>query len=488
MPGRVPRAHPPHRASPSCVNAVMRALRLLTALVAAMVVLALPGAASAAPDRLDLGIQDPLEDIFHEQDPDGAYDAIKAGGFQVVRLPLTWGSIARERPAHPRDPSDPAYHWEFIDGRLDQILARGLTPMFVAYAAPAWASHGKLTASAGQYADFLTAAAKRYGGSTRPRVRLWELWNEPDLYMFLDDTPEHYRGMVNAGYKALHAVHNDNVVVAGALSPFGDPKDQFGIAPFRYMSRVLCMSHGAHPRPTCKAKVSFDVWSHHPYTSGGPNHSAPVKDEASLGDLPEMHRILVAAQRAGHIRSRGPVRFWITEFSWDTKGPDPGGVPLARHARWVAEALYRMWQNGVSLLVWLQIRDNPAPKDGNWRGTFQAGLYFNTTPLYKDERIKPFAHVLEFPFVALPASRGVVVWGKRPGGRRGSAVIERRVGKKWKRVATVRSNAHGIFHGIVNARRGSLLRARAAGQAARPFKAVKTKDVQVNAFGGTLQP
>lgn len=460
----------------------------MAVLVAGMLaVLAAPAAALAAPDRLDLGIQDPLEELFNEQDPAGAYRVIEANGFQVVRLPVAWSQIAQTRPAHPNDPGDPAYDWSSVDGRLDRILSHGMTPLFDVYSPPGWARPGgKRTASASDYASFLFAAANRYDGGSRPRVRYWELWNEPDLYMFLDDTPEHYRDMVNAGYRALHAVRKDNVVIAGATSPFGDPKDEFGIAPFRYMSRVLCMSRGAHPHPTCKAKVSFDVWSHHPYTSGGPNHSAPKSDEASLGDLPEMHRILTAAKRAGHIRSRGPVRFWVTEFSWDTNGPDPGGVPLARHARWVAEALYRMWQSGVSLVVWFQLRDTPDPEDGNWRGTFQAGLYFRTTKLYKDERVKPFAHVLEFPFVALPESGGVVVWGKRPRGRRGPVVVERRAGKKWRRVVTLHSNAHGIFRSRVAVRRGSLLRARAAGQAARPFKAVRTKDVKVNAFGGSL--
>ena len=461
--------------------------RLIEVLAAAvLVLLALPAAGAAAPDRFDIAIQDPMEEVFHEQDPQGAYDAVRSHGFQVVRVNVAWSALAPTQPEHPRDPADPVYRWEVIDGRLDEILARGMVPLLDLYAPPGWARPGgKRTASAADFADFVSAAAKRYDGGGRPRVRYWELLNEPNLFMFLEDTPQHYRAMVNAAYKAIHAVKKDNVVVAGALSPFGDPKDEFGIAPFRYMSKVLCVSRGSHPRPTCKAKISFDAWSHHPYTSGGPNHSAPVSDEASLGDLPEMHRMLVVAKRAGHIRSRGPVRFWITEFSWDTKGPDPGGVPLERHARWVAEAMYRMWQNGVSLLVWFQLRDNPVV-DGNWRGTFQAGLFFNTAKLYRNEKVKPFAHVLEFPFVALPSGGGVVVWGKRPRGRRGSVLLQRRVGKSWKRVAATSSNAHGIFRGRVSVPRGAVLRARAAGQTSVPFKAVRTPDVRVNAFGGSL--
>ncbi len=44
---------------------------------------------------------------------------------------------------------------------------------------------------------------------------------------------------------------------------------------------------------------------------------------------------------------RGPKRLWATEISWDSSPPDPQGVPIAEHARWLEQALYVLWSQGV---------------------------------------------------------------------------------------------------------------------------------------------
>lgn len=452
---------------------MMRRLPVLFALALALL-LGAPALARADASSFDIGVQDPLD--FQEADPPGAYDAIKAGGMRFVRLPVNWPVIAGARPpGDAADPNNPQYAWGVIDGRLNRILDHGLTPLLVVYNAPMWSDpSSKLTARVDDYRDFVTAVTRRYSGDAgqRPRVRYWQLWNEPNLKLFLDDTASHYRDMVNAGYDAVKAAHKDNVVVAGGLAPFSDPSNQYGIAPFPYMRSLL------------KKKVNFDVWATHPYTSGGPNHSAAIRSEASLGDLPEMRRVLDSAYKAGRIGSSGRPRFWVTEFGWDTNPPDPGGVPLARHARWTAEAMYRMWQSRVSMMVWFKLRDDPAPDDGNWGGSFQAGIFENTTPLYRDEREKPVGQVLRFPFSAVPEGKRIAVWGRTPDSRRHPVRIEQKRGKKWVRVATARAGAHGVFLLRLRGHRGALLRGRVGGSESLPFKAVRTRDVRVNAFGG----
>src|SRR5207248_10179685 len=120
-------------------------------------------------------------------------------------------------------------------------------------------------------------------------------------------------------------------------------------APLRFMRALLCMSKGATPRRTCTNRIAFDAWAHHPYTSGGPTHHALRPDDVSLGDLPEMRSLLDAAWRAGSITARHAPQFWVTEFSWDSDPPDPKAVPAQLEARWVAEALYRMWQSRISV-------------------------------------------------------------------------------------------------------------------------------------------
>ena len=144
------------------------------------------------------------------------------------------------------------------------------------------------------------------------------------------------------------------------------------VAPLKFMRQLLCLSAGKSPKAVCRKRVRFDVWAHHPYTSGGPMHHANGKDDVSLPDLWKMKVLLDAAVRTGNLASRGPVRFWVTEFAWDTSPPDPKGVPEQLHARWVAEALYRMWSQGVSLVTWFQVRDQPFTSST----PFQSGLYF----------------------------------------------------------------------------------------------------------------
>jgi hypothetical protein len=470
--------------TPSGYCAVVMRRLLATTAVMAVALIVMPHAAQASPDRFDLGFVDPYE--FQESDPIGAYATMRDEGARVVRLPITWREVAANQPAHPTDPNDPAYNWALFDHRIDKIRSHGMQPLLSLYTAPRWAHAGpRLTANPGAYGDFARAIATRYSGAAgqRPRIKYFQLWNEPNLYVFLDDTPARYREMVNAAYKGIKAVHGDNVVVAGGLAPFSDPGNKQGIGPFPYMRSVLCMSGGAHPHATCSAKTSFDIWATHPYTSGGPNHSASVPQDASLGDLPEMRRLLLAAKRAGHIKSNGNPGFWITEFGWDSKPPDPGGVPLAQHARWTAEAMYRMWESDVNLLVWFKLRDDPF--NGDWGSGFQGGVYFNTTALYSNEKAKPAAQVLRFPFVAVPEGGRVSVWGRTPGSHSGKVTIQMQQGSSWRKIATVGANGHGLFRLKLNGRRGTTLRASVGGASSYPFKATNTKDVGVRPFGGT---
>ena len=122
--------------------------------------------------------------------------------------------------------------------------------------------------------------------------------------------------------------------------------------------------------------------------------------------------MLNAAVRAGHVRSKGKPRFWVTEFSWDSKPPDPQGVPTVLHTRWVAEALYRMWLNGVSLVTWFSIRDQPLAAS-----YYQSGLFYRGGTVAAD-RPKPALRAFRFPFVGFVERGGVRVWGRTPGASR----------------------------------------------------------------------
>ena len=273
----------------------------------------------------------------------------------------------------------------------------------------------------------------------------------------------------------MKAVRRDNVVIAGGTAAFGYPGAAIG--PLRFMRELLCVSPGARPRPTCSDTIQFDIWSHHPYTSGGPRHEANSPNDVSLGDLPEMRRVLDAAVQAGRIRSAGAVRFWVTEFSWDTSPPDPKGVPARLHSRWVAEAMHQMWRSGVSLVVWFLVRDEPLA-----RSLFQSGLYYSRGQGVW--RAKPALAAFRFPFVALRHRRGLLVWGRTPGGTAGTVHVQRRTRAGWRTIRRLPTNGNGIFTAIVPIRTRPMLRAMVPGTGASlAYVPGPTPDMALFPFG-----
>lgn len=436
----------------------------------------------------------PAPGIYSSSDEDLVLSRIRAAGATFVRVPLSWAAVASRRPADSRSPADPAYDWRAFDALLDAVHAHGLEPLVSVEGAPAWAQDtsepldftppdpslaGAIRPSPDEYGAFARAAAERYDGSAgHPRVRYWRAWNEPNLSVYLlpqfagadPVSPDWYRSMLNSFAGAIHAVSADNVVVAGGLAPFGARTSTAEVvSPLRFMRRLLCMSSGPTYRPTCGARAHFDVWAVHPYTSGGPTRKAANPDDVSLGDLPRVRALLTAAKRAGRLVSKAPAQLWVTEFSWDTQPPDEGAhvVPIYLHARWVAEALYRLWGDGVTHVTWLELRDDPYPS-----AAAQSGLYFRGGESPARDAPKPALVAFRFPFVAYRASRVASVWGRTPSGSAALVNVERRTGGTWRVLATLRADRHGIFSGRVR-----LAPARRAAARPRSFLAAYRKVV-----------
>jgi hypothetical protein len=449
------------------------------------------------PNRpLETAVLDP--DALGGAESAVAYQHLRRTGARFVRIMMNWESVApsgQKQPAgfRPRDPGDASYSWDWTDSQIRSAVSSGFVPFVYMQTAPLWAvadgcreeAIGPCRPSPAALADFMTAAARRYGGGFRglPRVRYWQIWNEPNLAAYLRPqvdsahtplSPDIYRRMVNAAADAIHAVHADNQVIGGGTSPFGEDPPDDHMSPLFFMRKLLCMSDGP-PKPVCHKPVRFDIWSHNPYTSGGPTHHANLRDDISLPDLWKMRRLLDAAVRAGILKSTGPVGFWVTEFSWDTSPPDPKGVPEELHARWVAEALYRMWSQGVSLVTWFQLRDQPFTSTS----VFQSGLWFRGEGGIASDKPKLAMTAFRFPFVAfVQPGNSITFWGRSPA-RRTSVIVEQENGGNWRLVDVLRPNAYGIFAGRFESRaRAGSLRARLANgrDASLPFSLVVPPD------------
>jgi hypothetical protein len=381
------------------------------------------------------------------QNLDLAMSRVRKAGASAVRLRLQWGNVApRRRPPgfQPGNPADPAYNWTVMDRVLKAAHAHRLEPLLTIDDAPAWAGGRRVNPK--QYGLFAKAAARRYSGSFQglPRVRYWLAFNEPNLSRNLEPqyarhrvaSAKRYRKMLNAFATAAHGVHHDNVVVGGLLAPVNTSNSPGAL---KFMRSILCVSGGKHPRPTCRTKVKFDLWSIHPYTSGGPTHRAYSRDGVAFGNLRDARAMLRAAVRAGHVVSNRGVRLWVTEFSWDSKPPDPDGVPAGLEARWVSYALYAVWKNHVGMLTWFLLRDEPL-----LTSPYQSGLYYRGKA-YARARAKPALTAFRFPFIARPHGSRVYVWGRTPDSKQHTLALQIKRSGRWKQVAKLRSNARGIF-------------------------------------------
>jgi hypothetical protein len=324
------------------------------------------------------------------------------------------------------------------------------------------------------YAAFATAVASRYSGvfppgpagPPLPPVRYYQAWNEPNLYSYLAPqwdrgraaSPAHYRRMLNAFYAAVNAVSADNRVLTAGTAPYGTRRGGNLMRPLRFWRALLCLrtrrSGKLAPRK-CPEPARFDIAAHHPIT-GAPRTRADHRDDAVIPDLRRLRRMIRIAERSGRVRPRTRHPLWVTEIWWESDPPDPAGVRVRKQARWIAEALYLIWRQGVRTAILLKIRDEPDDPLAS-AGSLHSGVF------YADATPKPSFSAARFPFVTHRLTRNrVVAWGRAP--RTGRLVIERRGEQGWRPVRRLDVMAGETFKTSVRARGEGRLRAVVAGE------------------------
>ena len=419
----------------------------------------------------------------------------RGAGSQYVMLDARWRSIA---PADPpanfdaADPTSPGYSWNALDATVEAAESAGLTPILDIDTTPSWgyaeppSGLNAGTPQAAALGEFAQALSTHYDGQNGlPAVNDFEVWNEPNLSIDLGPAKAaSYRAMVNAVADSVHAVDPTNVVVAGGLDPFGHKKNKRqswnSVAPLAFMRSLLCLSKGAHPHPTCKEKIHFDVWSHHPYTFGGPFGRSKTPGDVELGNLSQMRTLLRAGVKAHHVVSTRSVQFWVTEFAWDSKPPRRGAAPMALAARWTAESLWQAWRSGVSLLTWFGLEDLPGSSP------YKSGLYFYASSL-EDAQPKPVRTAFRFPFVAYLRRSSVQVWGRDATSDEQTVTVQLRHGKRgrWRTVGYVVANSAGIFQARMRlkATKKDWLRAVATGSGkSLAFSLTRPRDPHIGPF------
>jgi hypothetical protein len=377
-----------------------------------------------------------------------------AVGTQIVRITAYWSSIAPRQPPNKSDAVNPdwsGYDWAAVDQQVEQLTADGFRVMITVNLAPRWAesAHPAYNAPAGtwepsatDYGEFATAITTRYDGYTvplgadvtnafLPQVRLWQPWNEPNgnweispqwyrtsKGTYLPASPAIYRRLLNAFYTAAKAVSPNNYVIAAGTAPFGDPPGYYRMSPVTFDQYLFCLN-SRDKKVGCSNPPHFDAIDHHPYGIGGPETHALNAADATVPDIYKLVRVLNVAERDHTALPAGKKPVWVTEIAWNTS---PGDVPIATQARWLEQAFYVLWHQGVSTVLWYRLADEPLTPD-QAISTYSGVYYINGGA-------KPSATAFRFPFLTNRSNKTTVVaWGRAP--QAGQLKIEQQAKHGW---------------------------------------------------------
>ena len=417
------------------------------------------------------------------------FDRAVAARAQVVRLSVFWRAVARGRPSHPTNPADPEYDFSDLDAAVRDASARHLQVEFDVFRAPDWAEGrnrpsgdavppGAWKPNAHAFGQFAQALGKRYSGrfDGLPRVRYFEVWNEPNITAYLAPqwegksaaSPEIYRQLLNSFYRGVKKAQPGAQVIGGAMSPFGDPRkhpldpSRPRLRPLVFLRKLLCLHRSLTPS-RCREKPRFDILSQHPLNFNQPPRYQPFNpNDVQVGNFHSVRRVLRAGERARHVRPGGHHELWATEYSWYTNPPNPTGVSPKIQAKWIEEGFYLLWKQGADVVLNFPLRDesrDPAQTIARWA---TSGIF------YHDGAKKRSFQSFRFPFVAHRRSKSKVgIWGKAP--RRGRLQVQEEHHGHWRTLIGLRVRAGQIFTHRLRLRGHARLRAKVAGLTSLPW-------------------
>jgi hypothetical protein len=301
------------------------------------------------------------------QDGISHFPTYKDLGVRIYEDAVPWASVALRRPHGPTNPNDPAYVWPTeITQAVAEAKRYHMQVALQIIGAPSWANGGKpwnwAPIHAQDYANFATAAAKRY-----PAVHLWMIWGEPSrsqnfepldpakpltkLNAHQQSAPHRYARILDAAYGALKSVSRSNLVIGGMTYSGGEISTQQWIENLR-------LPDGKPPR--------LDMYGHNPFSVRAPNLSNPPSrdQQVDFSDLGRLSKLV--ARNLGRPGNPHPKLF-ISEWTVPTKVDLEFNFyvePLIQ-AKWITDGL-RLAQSLPSIYAvgWIHLYDEPPTSYG----------------------------------------------------------------------------------------------------------------------------
>ncbi|MGI8715037.1 MAG: hypothetical protein ACR2NR_18015 [Solirubrobacteraceae bacterium] len=466
--------------------------RLATAVVGGLVALTglatLPAASLAQSSQIAM-IQDGSDLV----NPTATFAEFRALGANTVRVIVPWYYIA-PKPSSSTKPNfnatDPnAYadsNWAPYDNIVNAAKTYGLKVDFtVTGGAPVWAQGKDIPGgakhedvnfawkpNAAYYGQFMQALATRYDGSFKPKgqttvlpaVHFWVIYNEPNFGQDLGPQainqsktlvgPMMYRGLVDAGFKALQAHHKRDTILIGDFAargfylsngkrpgaPEGFPGNYGQTRPLYFLRYLYCVGSNYKPLtgsaaksvgcPTTKSATRGFRKAHpglfnasgvgdHPYPSNGtPTNDGKVTDYATFPELGALANTLDKVNRAYGSGKKYPI--YNDEYGYITSPPNGQKVtnqPSPKKASYVSPATAAYYINWADYLSFKSSRiasymqyllQDPMGGKGPYSG-FASGLEFNNgkhKPGYDAYRLPVY-----MPQTSLTKSTNAELWG-----------------------------------------------------------------------------
>jgi hypothetical protein len=482
----------------------------------------LPTWASARSTQVSI-IQDDAKVIAQgDATRNATLDEMRGLGADVIKISVSWRDLANGgKPSNPDDPNAyPAAKWAPYDQAVQGAIQRGLGVFLnVDGPAPDWASKGSSGATrpnAAEFGHFARAVGTRYsgtfvpaGGTTPapatgggnpqpcivpplcgsamtaqagalPSVKLWSVWNEPNLPVFLlpqrSSTKSHYpvsptlyRNLYRAAYAGLAATgHGKDTILLGELLPVGKSSHtpRSSIRPLDFLRELACVDPHYHAFRGADAKargckgykaLPLSGIAYHPYAlAGGPTKRPPSKDDATIGTLSRVTKVVDRLRARGRLAGPRKPPLWLTEFGVQTDPPDYlFGAPIKRVPAYLGMS-ERIAEHNRRVYSYSQY---PLVDDRTTSG-FQSGLrFYNGTAkpgIYAEYKLPIF--------VRRSGRSSVYFWGGvRTADNGGSVTLFSRIGSKGKFTVlkkSVKLNKRGYFE----------VRVRASSASKRQFK------------------
>ena len=242
-------------------------------------------------------------------------------GITNVRLSLDWKTF---------EPQPGQYDFAQFDRVLNRLAAEGIEVIASFVAAPAWASPDSAACAKAQrefdkerltcgirpdaepqFREAVRTVAARY-----PFIRLWEFWNEPELWTYMGHEVADYLRWLSPFYDEIHAINPGAVVAANTLAGFFYVDWLYGVSD---------NTNGPEKRP-------WDAISFHPYgsmmKSGADGQIAAIMP----GPIQDVRKRMVDAGDANK-------KLWITEYGWETT-PEQQAAFLQQGLPWLLSQHY----------------------------------------------------------------------------------------------------------------------------------------------------